>query len=371
MEVKTTVKQRLISLDALRGFDMFWIIGGREMVLSFLVLIGVGGEAMGVWEHQLSHAGWEGFRMWDLIFPLFLFMSGVSMPYSIIHQKKKGISRSKLHHKAFKRMLILVGIGLSFTVFRFQPEIIKLYTVLFLIGVGNYLGSLVIIYRDKTLSQLFWGIGMLVGYHLATYLIAYPGQVDGVLSPANHLAGFIDQHLLPTALYMDVFDPEGTIRVIPAGVMCILGAVVGSRIKSYATASLRCATEVFVMGLITLLIGYIWGEFFPIIKSIWSSSFVLYTGGISMILLSLFYLLIDVWKQKWLGFLFIPIGMNSILIYAGVRYINFRYTSEFFLGGLGHYLGENWHAFIVIFGTVALEWWLLYFLYRKRLFLKV
>jgi predicted acyltransferase len=309
--------------------------------------------------------------MWDLVFPLFLFMSGVSMPYSIMHQKKKGISRNKLHQKVFKRMLILVAIGLSFTAFHFQPEIIKLYTVLFLIGVGNYIGSLVIIYRDKKRSHLFWAVGMLIGYQLATYFISYPGQIEGVLLPGNHLAGIIDQHLLPTALYMDVFDPEGTIRVIPAGVICILGALVGSHIKSYPIAKLRCGIEVFAMGLITMLLGVVWGEYFPIIKSIWSSSFVLFTAGISMMLLSLFYLIIDVWKQKWLGFLFIPIGMNSILIYAGVRYINFRYTSEFFLSGLGHFFGENWHTFIVIFGTVAIEWCLLYFLYRKRVFLKV
>lgn len=371
MADKINLKPRLVSLDALRGFNMFWIIGGRELLISLLVLLGFDNNILGLVELQLSHAGWEGFRMWDLIFPLFLFMSGVSMPYSIIAQKKKGKSKTSLHLKALRRMLLLIGIGLSFTVFRFQPESIKLYTVLFLIGVSNYIGSLVIIYRDKTISHLFWGIGLLFAYQIVTYLMPYPGRIEGLLVPGNHLAGFLDQHLMPTALYMDIFDPEGTIRVIPGGAMCILGALVGTRINSYELASLRCALEIFILGLIAILIGMIWGEYYPIIKSIWSSSFILLTGGISILLLSLFYLLIDVWKQHWMAFLFVPIGMNSILIYSIIRYVNFSYTSEFFLKGLGGFLGHNWQSFLVIQGTLALEWCLLYFLYRKRIFLKV
>lgn len=368
---KSTPKQRLVSLDALRGFDMFWIIGGKQLILSLLVLLGVSNATFEVFQNQFEHEGWIGFSMWDLIFPLFLFMSGVSMPYSIISRKNKGVSKKSLHIKALKRLFWLVAIGLSFTVFKFQPENIKLYTVLYLIGMANYIGSLIIIYKDTTISQIAWGVGILLGYYFATYMIAYPGRIPGSLLPANHLAGFLDQNLIPSALYMGVFDPEGSIRVIPAGVMCILGAIVGGRIKSYSVATLKCAMEIFVFGLFCIALGWLWGLHFPLIKSIWSSSFILYTAGISMLFLSIFYLIIDVWKQVSIGFIFVPIGMNSIAIYAGVRYINFGFTSEYFFKGFGGFLGELWKPFIVVLGMLLIEWFLLYFMYKMKIFIKV
>ena len=371
MEAKINLKQRLVSLDALRGFDMFWIIGGRKLILSLLVVLGFDTTVQESFERELSHVGWEGFQMFDLIFPLFMFMSGVSMAYSIVSKKNKGVSKKSLHVKSLKRMFWLVLIGLSFTAFRFKPESINLYTVLFLIGVGNYLGSLVIIYKDEAMSQLSWGIGILIGYYLATYFIPYPGYVFGEVIPGNHLAGFLDQNLIPSNLYMRVFDPEGTIRVLPAAVMCVFGALIGRHIKNYSIASFRCALEIFVLGILTMALGWFWDTFFPINKSLWSSSFILYTAGISTIMLSVFYLIIDVYKQKWIGFFFIPIGMNSILIYAGIVYINFSYTSNFFFKGLGEYLGGNWQPFVIAFGLVLIEWLMLYFLYKKRIFLKV
>ena len=371
METGVEVKQRLISLDTLRGFDMFWIIGGKNLVLGLLVLLRFNSSIINAVEKELSHVGWDGFNMFDLIFPLFMFMSGVSMAYSIIHKKNKGVSTKLLHLKSLKRLFWLVLIGLSFTLFKFQLEKIKLYNVLFLIGMGNYIGGLIIIYKKKTISQLCWAIGILIGYYLATYLIPYPNSVFGELLPGNHLAGFLDQNLIPSPMYMHVFDPEGTIRVIPASVMCVLGALIGKHIKSYKEASLRCAIEVFLIGIFTMLIGWLFSFFFPIIKSIWSSSFILYTAGISMIFLSLFYLVIDVYKQRWLGFFFIPIGMNSILIYTAIVYVNFRYTANYFFKGLGTFLGGDWEPFLTAFGVVLFEWLLLYFLYKKRIFLKV
>lgn len=245
------------------------------------------------------------------------------------------------------------------------------YTVLFLIGGSYFIAASILIQRSSFQSQLCWALGLLVGYHIAMFYLPYPGKITGEITPANNLAAYIDSNLFSVRLFMGVFDPEGPLRLLPAASMCLIGSCIGMRIKTYSQAKSRCALELFLVGLLLLLSAYIWSFFFPIIKMVWSSSFILYTAGWSAILLAAFYQIIDVWQQKWLAFFFIPIGMNSITIYAGSRYIDFSHTSDYFFKSFASWLGGHWTVFISALGYLLIQWLFLNFLYQKKIFLKV
>lgn len=368
---KPKTKQRLVSLDTLRGLDMFIITGGEEIFMGLAVLLGLNPASKEFVFRLFQHAGWNGFQFYDLVFPLFLFMSGVSMPFSLQSKLAKGATKKELHWKLIKRMVLLTAIGISFSAFSFDLESIRFFNVLSLIGMAYYVGGVIMLYRNELLSQILWSMAILLAYQAATYWINYPGKIFGQVTPGNHLAGFLDQHLLQSNLYLKVFDPEGSIRFIPAAVLVTLGAMAGQRIRRYAQATLKCAIELCIGGAILIAIGLLWDLWFPINKSIWSSSFILFTAGLSACSLGLFYALVDLWKVKWLAFIFLPIGMNSITIYAGVRYFNFKDTSYFFLSGIIDKLGEHWDMFLANLGMVIIQWFILYFLYKQRIFLKV
>jgi predicted acyltransferase len=120
-----------------------------------------------------------------------------------------------------------------------------------------------------------------------------------------------------------------------------------------------------------MVVGKIWNLAFPINKNIWSSSFVCFVGGLSLLLFAVFYLIIDVWKFKKWAFFFVVIGMNPITIYLAGRIINFRNASRFFFDGFAAILPENWTALVNAIGITAIGWIFLYFLYKKKIFLKV
>ena len=371
MEKTQQPKKRLKSLDALRGFDMFWIIGGKAAFLALLPLLGFGKETVAFFNTQLSHCGWEGFRFYDLIFPLFVFMSGITIPYSILSRKAKGDSVKSLQLKIIKRFFILTFIGLSFTLFKFIPSEIKIYNVLFLIG-GSYLvGATVCLHREKTVSLIAWALGILLVYHCTLLYWPVPGQPANKLLPGKTMAGFIDQNLLQFKLHMGVFSPEGFIRIFTGGVLVILGCLTGKWIKQYDHPCWKCARELAIGGLAILLISWIWSFSFPIIKPLWSPSYILMGCGWSLLLLSAFYIMVDILEWKPISYFFCPIGMNAITIYAGAHYINFVHTSNYFFMGFAKWLSGLWQPFILAFGLLALEWALLKYLDQKKIYLKV
>lgn len=364
-------KTRLVSLDALRGFDMFWIMGGSGLVLALAKVLGLSGSGFEGLARQMTHVDWDGFRFYDLIFPLFVFMSGVTVPYSVLARKAKGVSPGRLQLRIVKRSLILIAIGLSFSVFRFQPEAIRLYTVLWLIGMSYLIGASITLHVENWKTRLIVFFTVLLLYHLAIFYLPYPGKGDGI-TPDNNLAAWLDRSLIQTNLYRTVYDPEGTIRVITGGMLCLLGGLAGIRIKSYRTAKPRCGLELFVAGLGCLLIAWVWGFFFPIIKDLWSPSFILWSAGWSLLLLALFYMALDVWRLKWLGWFFIPIGMNSITIYAAQRFIPFGEIRNLFFKGFSNTLSHvPLQGLTLAFGLVFIQWLFLYWLYRKKIFFKV
>ncbi|MCB0686307.1 MAG: DUF5009 domain-containing protein [Saprospiraceae bacterium] len=370
-EDQKLIGSRLSSLDALRGFDMFWIIGGSGLIISLVKLLGFPESWSDELANQMTHVPWEGFHFLDLIFPLFVFISGVTVPYSILSQKAKGVPVKILQYKIIRRSFLIVLIGLSFSLFKFQWEAIRLYQVLWLIGMSYLIGASITLHVESWKYRIIIFFGVLIIYQLALYYLPYPGK-GPIITPENNLAAWLDRNFIKTNLYRKVYDPEGTIRVLTAGMLGMLGGLTGQRIKSYAVPTLRCGIELFIAGLVCLILGWIWSFTFPIIKDLWSPSFILWSAGWSFLLLALFYTIIDVWNWKWMGWFFVPIGMNAITVYAAKWYLPLTDSRDFFFKGFANLFEDPiLQKFILSAGLICIQWVLLYALYKKRIFLRV
>jgi len=368
-EPASTSSSRLHSLDALRGFDMFWIIGGGHWMQALAELTG---WSIAIWGAvQMEHMAWDGFRFYDMIFPLFLFIAGVAMPFSLTRRLERGDNKRKLMVHVVRRGLILVVLGIIYNngLFWFWGEM-RFPSVLGRIGLA-YLFAGLIVLNTQWRSQVYWFVGLLLGYWAAMMWIPVPGYGAGQLTVDGNLAAYLDRLLLPGRLALDVHDPEGLFATIPAISTALMGALTGNMLRSDTLNPNRKAFLMATVGVIFLLLGWLWNPNFPVNKNLWSSSFVLVSGGWSLILLALFYSIIDVWGWKKWAFFFVVIGMNSITIYMAGWLIHFHYTTDAFFGGLLQYLTEPLRLVLWWIGLILIKWAFLYFLYRKKIFLRV
>jgi predicted acyltransferase len=365
----SSAPERLVSLDVLRGFDMFWIIGGGPFVVA-LARYFDNAQFTRLIEYQTEHVGWSGFVAWDLIFALFVFVSGAAMPFSLTAKLQRGTSKWVLYRRVFQRSLLLIVLGISPDLFAMDFEHLRPLSVLGLIGVAYFFAALIVLNRGPR-GQFAWLVGILLGYWAALMFIPVPGIGAGVITPGGCLGGYIDSYLLPGQLYQGVFDPEGILNMMSATATALMGALAGYLLRSRDQTRYQNVAILLGAGLATLGMGLLWGHSLPVVKAIWSSSFVLVAGGWSLILLALFYLVIDIWRLRWLGFVFVPIGMNAITIYVGHGYIDFQFTSDLIFGGLARTTGADLAPIVTTAGLLVVEWALLYFLYRKRIFLRV
>jgi predicted acyltransferase len=360
-------KSRVLSIDALRGFDMFWIIGGDTF---FTALLGASGwAAAGELQKQLEHVPWEGFVFYDLIFPLFLFIVGCAIPFSL----EKYRSDPKLVvGRIVRRTLLLVLMGLVYNRIQdFDWSELRWMGVLQRIGICYGVAALLFV-RLPTRALVASLVGILVGYWMILVWVPVPGGVAGDLSPAGNFAGYLDRTLLPGKIYEEYYghgDNEGLLSTLPAIATVLLGIFAGQWLKSERGPWTKVA-GLAVSGAFLLGLGILWGNTFPIIKNLWTSSFVLVAGGWSLLLLSLFYCLIDVLGfQKW-AWVWIVIGANAITIYMLQEFVPFDSVSEFFFRGLASLNGSA-SAWILAGGALLLKWLLLVFLYRNRIFLRL
>lgn len=392
--------KRLISLDALRGFDMFWIVSGEGIFhglangvkekyglvqnpkdwtiatnehLSMLdqILINI--------SNQLHHSPWNGFTFYDLIFPLFIFISGVSMPFSYqkyFDQKKAGNHSSKAIYKALiKRTLILILLGIIVNgLFKWNVyENTRFASVLARIGLSTFFAAL--IYLNFSLpKQIIWFFSILIAYYLIMVYVPVPHFGGGILTQEGNLSAYIDRLLLPGKLHRVVYDPEGLLSTIPAICSAMMGIFVGTFIKS-ASPLLNTSKKLaglFIAGTLCLIAGLVWGLFFPVNKTMWTSSFVLFAGGWSILLFTIFYYIIDVKSLKKWSMPFVWIGTNSILIYICAHGLfNFESTSQFLFGGLISDMPMAWQQAGLWTGVLLVQLLLLKFLYDKKWFLKI
>jgi len=360
--------ERLVSLDALRGFDMFWIIGGESVAHAAAKLTG---WAWLVWlSGQLHHPEWHGFAFYDLIFPLFLFLAGVSMPFSFDKRLGRGDTRQELHRHVVVRGLVLVSLGLIYGgLLKFEWETMRYPSVLGRIGLA-YLFAGLIVLRTELRGRLIWIAGLLVAYWAALKLIPVPGFGAGDLAPGHTLTDYIDRTLIPGRLYQGDRDPEGLLGTVPAIGTALAGAITGQLLKNPRTTGYVKTAVMAVAGLACLGLAWLWNLDFPINKNLWSSSFVLHCAGWSLLFLALFYLVIDVWRLRGWTLPLVVIGSNSILIYMAQRVIDFDYTAHFFFDGMLDYVGQ-YKLLLWAIAVLAIKWLFLYLMYRKRIFLRV
>lgn len=350
---------------------MFWIIGGHSLLLAFLSWIHLPEDILKTIEGQFKHSGWSGFTFYDLIFPLFVFMSGITIPFSLYSSLNKGVSYTKLQIRIIKRGCLLIFIGLCFSLFKWDSSAIRPYTVLALIGGSNLIGASICLYFRKIPELIAICIGILTAYHACFYIFTPEGALVGSYIPGQTFASYIDRNLIHTNLYMKVFDPEGPVRWFSASALCVMGCISGIYIKSFTSPSAKCAAKLILTGFLLLGLGWFWSQFFPIIKPLWSSSYVVFAAGWSFVLLGIFYFCIDVMKWNYFNLIFLPIGMNSITIYVGVRILDFRHTRDYFLKDFSQLLSPSSSILIMALGLFLVEWLFLYLLFKQRLFLKV
>ena len=374
METPAPKSERLLSLDALRGFDLFWIVGGHGILVALFKLTEWGW--LGAIDAQLKHVDWNGFQAYDLIFPLFLFMAGVSTPYSLTRRLTEG-ARSEVIRKVIQRGLILVLLGIIYNNgLQWKGlENMRLGSVLGRIGLAGMFAQLIFVFNYETPKRLWvWLAGILLGYWAMLSFGHAPGFAAGDLTMEGNFASYVDRLLLPGKLHKGIHDPEGLLAMLPAIGNALLGILAGLWLRRSAeeVSGDRKAAGLAMAGLALLAVGGLWSFVFPLNKNLWTSSFVLWTCGWSSLLLAMFYWLIDVrgWARGF-GAFFAVIGMNSVLIYMSGKFLNFDFTGQAIFGGLARAFPPALASLVLVTGIFAVKWLLFWFLKRQKVFLKV
>jgi len=363
--------KRLVSIDALRGFDMLLICGVDAF---FHQLNGKTGWAwVDTIAKQFEHPQWFGLTLYDFIFPVFLFIAGVSIPFSLSKALDRGVSKSELYKKAFVRMLILIALGMldknaPFPFFDWAQ--IRLGSVLGRIGIAGFV-TVVLYLNFNYVKRLYIVGGILVFYYACLMFLPVPGYGAGDLSFEGNLVGWIDRTFLPGRLLQGTYDELGIFTQLPAMCLTMLGAFAGEILRNNSIEEKKKFFRLLLAGAVCFAIGLLWSLHFPIAKRLWSSSFILVTSGIAFFLMATFYGIIDILKIKKWSFFFVVIGMNSLTIYMVYRFVNFRFTSRMLFEGLYNHLDEKWYGVFESFGALVLVWCFLYFLYRKKIFFKI
>ena len=354
--------ERLVSIDALRGFDMFWIMGGDFLFRSFRQIYDCSFTTE--LETQIDHVPYEGFHFYDLIFPLFLFIVGISISLALPRTIEKDGKNSALKHIVI-RSVLLFALGI-FYMGGISNGIDNIYLagVLQRISVAYLFGAIIFCYaNDRTLIIIT--VALLLGYYAILVLVPVPGFGVPSFEQGKNLAHFIDQWLPGQKFEGTILSTLGAVGNV------LIGVLVGNFIKIKSFPQQKKVYTLLIAGFISLISGYIWGIWFPIIKLLWTSSYVLVACGYGLIMLAIFYQVIEIWKyQKWAQ-PFIWIGMNSIAIYIATSIMNFRKLSQRFIGGeIKDWLG-NYHELLTSLITLVFVFWLAGFLYKKKIFIRL
>jgi predicted acyltransferase len=354
---------------------MFWITGGEGIFIGLATL--TGWPIFQWWAGQLEHVPWNGFHFYDMIFPMFLFIAGISFPFSLAKRLAANESRKLLYRHVIMRGLILVILGIFYNnigqIVHLHFSNLRYGSVLGRIGLAWMFAALIFM-NTKLNYRIIWFCVLLLGYWLL--LLLFPahdlGSTD-IFSREGNLTSHIDRLLMPGKLYLGNHDPEGILSTMPAIGTALLGMFTGEfLISPYLNQKpLRKVLYMALAAVCLMVIGQLWNLVFPINKNLWTSSFVCFVGGLSLLLFTLFYLIIDVWNcRKW-AFFFVVIGMNPITIYLTERIVNLHVITKFLLGGLIAMLPGTWSTLLYGIVITSIGWVFLYVLYRYKLFLKI
>ena len=342
---------------------MFWITGGTGF---FLAVAGVAAPGLTQFLRvQFDHAGWNGFTFYDLIFPLFIFISGLSIPFSITRRIERGEDKATLYKHLAVRTAVLVLLGMLHNGPHLVPFGIRITGVLQRIAICSGVAS-VIAMNSRVRTQAYVVGGILLGYWALLAFTPVPHFAAGDYSAAGNLAGYVDRLLLPfprTWCCYPFGDSEGIVSTLPAVATALLGVLAGHLLR----ADVRPIDRVWwllVAGAACVVAGLAWDVVFPINKELWTSSYVLYAGGWSLLLLAAAYWTLDVKGLVGWSFLFRVIGANAIVMYFLESVLRFGFLK----GMLGASAG---FGLLIASLDLFVRWGLVYALYRKRWFFKV
>ena len=372
---KQAVPSRLMSLDIFRG----------ATIGAMLLVNDPGDEQTVFW--PLRHASWNGWTPTDLIFPFFLFIVGVSMAFSLPARLRRNGSRSAAFRHVLWRGFILFTIGLLLNgaVVKFDFSVWRVYGVLQRIAIVYVMGAILALWfgRRIWIAKL---IGCLAGYWILMRYLPVPGfgvptHEIPLLDPDRNLAAWLDRKLLAGHLFAGTYDPEGLLSTVPALATALLGLLTGDWLRSEHTSRMKAAAMA-VFGIVCVALGEFLGIWFPVNKTLWTSSYVILTGGMALLVLALCYAILDVWQ--WRGWWTAPLlvfGMNAIAAYvfgsvlAIALYltpVGERSAQEFVYQELFAPLAEPFTASLLYAVSFVLVCWAaMWPLYRKRIFLKI
>ncbi|MFT6863279.1 MAG: putative acyltransferase [Akkermansiaceae bacterium] len=371
---------RLSSLDAFRGFVMFWIVGGEAIAKALAGMQGMESEVVNTVATQLTHVKWEGFRFYDLIFPSFVFIVGTSLVFSLSQLIAPG-DRRDATRRVIKRGLLLWVIGIVYYggiskgfYDAGANEGMRLLGVLQRIGICYLVTGLLFIYVPvRGLVVVF--VALLAGYWALLTFVAVPGQAMVSFEEGRNYTNWFDSKYLPFFKWKGTYDPEGILSTLPAIGTCLLGVFAGLILRSERILRVNKGAFLLAAGAALVFAGDFWGQSSPVIKNLWTSSFVVLAGGWSLILLGAFYLLVDLAGFKKLAMPFVWIGMNPIAIYLLTSVVDFNVISGRVLGGpmadWVNHLVPGLGELLIALGGMFLLLLLSRYLYKKEVFFRI
>lgn len=378
--MKKQIQQRLESLDVLRGFDLFCLVALGKIVhkLSEATQAPVFDSILPCF----NHVHWEGFSSWDLVMPLFMFMSGITIPFALSRYKESS-DKSLVYKRIAKRVILLwiFGMMCQGNLLALDPNRIYLYSnTLQAIAMG-YLISALFFLHTKIRTQIIGAIILLLGYWMMMEFIVIGNYGSGNYSPDGNLAEWIDRVVLgrfrdgASLVNGEVVFSEGyrytwILSSLTFGVTAMSGTFAGYILKYKEWIPQKKLTYLFIIGASMVAMGWIWGIWHPVIKKIWTSSMVLVSSGYCFLLMALFYYIID-YKgyRKYTGWLKVY-GMNSIMAYMLSQCINFTSVSQSIFRGLEQYIG-SYYPLLITLSNIAIIYTILWWMYKKKIFLRV
>ncbi len=370
---------RVVSVDALRGINMFWIMGfdGAMGALAQMSngkgpVVRAAGSFLGT---QFQHVAWDGLRFYDLIFPLFIFLTGVSIVLSLPRLvEREGMA--KAHLRIFRRSVLLYAMGLiAYGGISAHWVDVRLLGVLQRIALCYFFTSLMFLHFNLR-GLIAATVAILVGYWALMTFVPVPGIGAASYAADANLANWIDYHYLPGRLWDVTRDPEGMLSTLPAIGTCLFGVFAGLLLRDSRLSEQQKTLWLVVAGCVLLTTGYLWALQFPIVKAIWTSSFVLVTAGDGAILLAAMHQIVDVWGwQRW-ATVFIWIGANALAIYFLNDIFNFWSVAARLAGGdfailLDRMVTPGTGNFVTNLVALALAVMLAGFLYHRKIFIRV
>ena len=377
-------RQRLLSLDALRGFDLFMLVAFSDLIEELAEVIDK--PWMGAVMECFTHKKWEGFSPWDLVMPLFMFMAGVAIPFALNSYRENG-NRKSLYFRLGRRVLLLwvFGMMVQGNLLALDPNRIYLFTnTLQAIAVGYFFSALIFLHTSWK-TQIGIAVALLLTFWGAMEFVTIGSYGGGDYTPHGNLAEGIDMMVLgrfrDTAQVIDgevVVKASYTYTWILSSlnfvVTVLTGVLAGQALRNskLINSKFKCNTVGLLLGagIAMVALGWTWGLVHPVIKHIWTGSMVLISSGYCFLLMGLFYWWIDCRGHNKHLTLLKVYGMNSITAYVVSHVISFRSVSKSLFFGLEQYVGD-YYDFVIQLSNVAILFIILYVMYRRKIFLRV